>query len=44
MSINSKAGIGVGAFGILTGAVCLRIDPEIWGIYRFNSLGHVPHS
>ena len=33
MSINSKAGIGVGAFGILTGAVCLWIDTEIWGTY-----------
>jgi hypothetical protein len=33
VSINSKASIGVGAFGILTGAVCLWIDLEIWGTY-----------
>ena len=33
MSINSKASIGVGAFGILTGAVFLRIDSSIWGTY-----------
>ena len=33
MSINSKASIGVGAFGILTGAVSLWIDSGIWGTY-----------
>jgi hypothetical protein len=33
VSINSKADIGVGTFGILTGAVGLWIDPEIWGTY-----------
>ena len=33
MSINSKASIGVGAFGILIGAVFLRIDSGIWGTY-----------
>ena len=33
MSIISKANIGVGAFGILTGAVFLRIDSGIWGTY-----------
>jgi hypothetical protein len=33
VSINSKANIGVGAFGILAGAVFLRIDSGIWGTY-----------
>ena len=33
MSINSKADIGVGTFGILTGAVFLRIDSGILGAY-----------
>jgi hypothetical protein len=33
VSINSKADIGVGTFGILTGAVFLWVDPGIWGTY-----------
>ena len=33
MSINNKADIGVGAFGILIGAVFLWIDSGIWGTY-----------
>ena len=33
MSISSKASIGVGAFGILTGALFLWIDSGIWGTY-----------
>ena len=33
MSINSKASVGVGAFGILTGAVLLWKDSGIWGLY-----------
>jgi len=33
VSINSKASIGVGAFGILTGALFLWIDSGIWGTY-----------
>lgn len=33
MSINSKASIGVGAVGILTGTVLLWKDSGIWGTY-----------
>ena len=33
MSINSKASIGVGAAGILSGAILLWKDSGIWGTY-----------